>query len=176
MPTLKPTALLGGPENLWLLRRGVRADGTSTPSAVAAADRMRQVQSFDSGAGRVVVDRNWSAPMQPNELADFTHLHPQQELRVAVLAGLRRCFFSDRGRVYPNVNGSITDLTQDLPWLRNPSQVLRVQNGYDTTAGGDRPFSVYTQAGHVLITGAYSGDYVTALRPVASWVNATDST
>jgi hypothetical protein len=175
MPTLKTSALLGGPENLWLLRRGVLAGGAPTPQPVIATDRVRMVQTFDSGAGRVVVDRNWSNPMQPGELADFCHLHPEQELRVATLAGLRRCFFSDRGRVTPNVNGSITDLTVTLPWLTSPQQVLRLQNGYDVRGGGDKPFSSYSQAGHVLVTGASNADYVTVLRPVATWVNDTDT-
>lgn len=175
MPTLKTSALLGGPENLWLVRRGVRVDGSPTSLVVQAADRARLVQSFDPSAGRVVVDRNWSNPMQPDELADLMHLHPEQELRVAVQAGLRRCFFVDRGRVYPNVSGSITDLTVTLPWLIGPDQVMRLTGGADTSAGGDRPFEPYSQAGHVLIKGASSGDYVTALRPVWSWVNGADS-
>jgi len=181
MPTLKTSALLGGPENLWLLRRGLLADGTPVTGAFDPIDRIRMVQSFDSSAGRVVVDRNWRYPMQPNELADFTHLHPQQELRTSVLAGLRRCFMPDRGQI----NGTVTtwgdiDLTADLPWLLHPAQVLRVQAGYPG-AYYDVPFEPVTQAGHVLLAGgmgyvAPGALWMTALRPAWSWVNEAEST
>jgi hypothetical protein len=175
MPTLKTTALLGGPENLWLLRRGVRADGSAV--TYNDQDRTRMVLSFDSAAGRVIVDRNWYAPMQPGELADFTHLHPDQELRPAVLAGLRRCFTEDRGRVYPNLSGSQVDLTTVLPWIVSPDQLLRVQSGYAWTTG-DMPFEAVSQAGHVILASgaAPSGVWITVLRPAWSWVNGAEST
>jgi hypothetical protein len=176
MPSLKTNALLGGPENLWLIRRGVRLDGTVTPSPITAADRERLVQTFDSGAGRVIVDRNWGTPMYPSELADFTHLHPSQELRVAVLAGLRRCFFEDRGRVYMNSSSGI-DLTATLPWLTDGSQILRARGGWQGT-GPDLPFEAVHQAGHVLLIGVNvaGGSWVSAMRPHFSWVNGMDST
>jgi hypothetical protein len=176
MPSLKTNALLGGPENLWLIRRGVRLDGTATPSPITVADRERLVQTFDSGAGRVIVDRNWGTPMYPSELADFTHLHPSQELRVAVLAGLRRCFFEDRGPVSINSSMGI-DLTATLPWLIDTSQVLRLRAGYQGS-GPDQPYEAITQAGHVLLVGygVPAGSYLSAMRPAWSWVNGTDST
>jgi len=176
MPGLKSNALLGGPENLWLVRRGLLADGTPTPAPVQVVDRERMVQTFDSGAGRVIVDRNWYNPMQPSELADFTHLHPSQELRVAVLAGLRRCFFEDRGPVSIN-SGLGIDLTATLPWLVNPGQVLRLRSGYQGS-GPDQPFEAITQAGHVILIGygVPSGSYLSAARPAWSWVNSADST
>jgi hypothetical protein len=176
MPGLQSNALLGGPENLWLVRRGLLADGAPTPSPVQVVDRERMVQTFDSGAGRVIVDRNWYNPMQPSELADFTHLHPTQELRAAVLAGLRRCFFEDRGPV--SINSSVgIDLTALLPWLTNPSQVLRLRAGFQGS-GPDQPFDVTTQAGHVLLIGygVPAGSYLSAMRPAWSWVNGADST
>jgi len=182
MPMLKSSALLGGPENLWLVRRGTLSDGvTQTPQPVAVADRARMVQTFDSSAGRVVIDRNWQNPMQPDELADFVHLQPQQELHRAVLAGLRRCYMGDRGQVgqYITADGDI-DLTQQLPWLTNPDQVLRVQSGWPG-AYYDIPFDAVTQAGHVLLAGglAYVAPgalWVSSSRPHWSWVNGTDST
>jgi hypothetical protein len=170
MPRLQSNSLLGGPENLWLLRR----------NAADPVDRERLVQSFDSSAGRVVVDRNWRNPMTPSELADFTHLCPSQELRPVVLAGLRRCFFEDRGPVYPNVSGYQIDLTSTLPWLTSASQVLRLQDGY-SYATSDIPYEAVTQAGHVLLTNisggmSPSGAWLTTLRPHWSWVNELDST
>lgn len=183
MPTLKTSALLGGPENLWLVRRGILADGTPvTPGLYDFHDRTRMVQSFDSAAGRVVVDRNWRNPMQPNELADFVHLHPDQELRPSVLAGLRRCYFQDRGRIgseFITTDGDI-DLTAQLPWLTSSAQVLRVQCGFPG-AYYDVAYEVVSQAGHVLLGSGIGyvspgALWLTALRPHISWVNDTDST
>lgn len=166
MPTLKSNSLLGGPENLWLLRR----------SATDTTDRERLVQAFDSAAGRVIVDRNWAYPMAPSELAEFHHLHPSQELRAIVLAGLRRCFFEDRGPVYTNTTMGM-DLTALLPWLVEPSQVLGARSGWQGS-GPESPVDAVTQAGHVILIGSSvpEGSYLQALRPHWSWVNGTDST
>lgn len=177
MPTLRSSAILGGPENLWLLRRGVLYDGT--PVTYNAQDRVRMVQSFDASAGRVVVDRNWYAPMAPGELADFTHLHPEQELRQVVLAGLRRCFMSDVVPGIVNTTCGDIDLTYASPWLMNAHQVLRVQYGW-YSPGADAPFEAITQQGHVILRGssgscAPSNVYVTAARPAWSWVNGAES-
>src|SRR5215831_237709 len=178
MPTLRSSAVLGGPENLWLLRRGVKADGT--PATYNAQDRTRMVQSFDASAGRVVIDRNWYTPMQPNELADFTHLHPEQELRVSVLAGLRRCFLEDTIQgLLTSAYGDI-DLTAQAPWITSPNQVTRVQYGWYKPLA-DAPFEATTQSGHVMLrntSGSYApaNVWVTVMRPAWSWVNGADST
>jgi len=176
MPSLKSNALLGGPENLWLVRRGKFVDPEQTPIDVDPLDRERMVQTFDSNAGRVIVDRNWRNPMAPGEVAEFMHLHPSQELRPAVLAGLRRCFFEDRGRVYMNSSSGI-DLTALLPWLTNGDQILRARGGWQGT-GPDLPFEAVHQAGHVLLIGVNvaGGSWVSAMRPHFSWVNGMDST
>jgi hypothetical protein len=175
MPALQTNALLGGPENLWLVRRGVRLDGTPTPAPINPQDRERMVQTFDAGAGRVIVDRNWQQPMYPNEVADFVHLHPSQELRQVVLAGLRRCFFQDRfglgGFVYE------ADLTAALPWLIDPQQVLQLQSGSSYGAMGDVPFATFNECGHVWIrTGGGGADLrVTVLRSHFEWVNGEEA-
>ena len=186
MPILKTNALLGGPENLWLLRRSLvvtdlyssRATGP-TPQPVLEVDRIRMVQTFDPGAGRVIVDRNWRDPMYPGELAEFTHLHPAQELRAAVMAGLRRCFFADRFGASVTSGYGDMDLTYQQPWITAPEQVLRVQYGYYKPVG-DAPFEAVVEQGHVMLSGAWGGYapsavWVTALRPHASWVNGADS-
>jgi hypothetical protein len=179
MPMLKTSALLGGPENLWLLRRGLLSGGAATPQPIDPLDRMRMVLTFDPAAGRVVVDRNWRNAMQVDELADFIHLHPQQELRIAVLAGLRRCFFEDTfAALVTNGYGDI-DLTYQQPWITGGDQVMRAQYGWYKPYY-EAPFGTAMQQGHVLLTGA-SGGYapanlwVTALRPHASWVNGAAS-
>jgi len=180
MPTLRSSAVLGGPENLFLVRRGVLADGvTNTPNPIASDDRTRMVQSFDSSAGRVVVDRNWRDPMQPGELADFVHLHPDQELPRAVQAGLRRCFFSDTLQLDPDPNAYWTlDVTAQLPWVTAPWQVTRVQYG-PIYPSGDAPFETSQQGGHVFIDNTGTGGvgfWLSAWHPHFNWVNGADST
>src|SRR5215831_18203077 len=179
MPTLKTNALLGGPENLFLVRRAVNLDGSAVPPPNNdPLDRIRMVESFDSDAGRVIVDRNWRNPMQPNELADFTHLHPAQELRPAVLAGLRRCFLQELFQ--PVLNGAYgdIDLTAQVPWITGPNQVTRVQYGWYKPYA-DAPFEATMQSGHVILrntSGPYrpSSVWVSVLRPSATWVNDDD--
>ncbi len=180
MPTLKSSAVLGGPENLWLLRRGLLSSGAATPQPVDPADRVRLVQTFDPGSGRVVVDRNWLNSMQPDELADFTHLHPQQELRQSVMAGLRRCFLQELVPAVLTTPYGDIDLTYQYPWLTNPDQVTRCQYGWQKP-WADTTFEAYQQQGHVLLGGT-SGSYapsnlwVSALRPAWSLVNDVEST
>lgn len=177
MPALRSSAVLGGPENLWLLRRGVLADGTAATYNVQ--DRTRMVQSFDASAGRVIVDRNWYAPMASGELADFTHLHPDQELRQSVLAGLRRCFSQDTLPALITSGYGDIDLTYQYPWITNPSQVTRAQYGWYKPYA-DAPFEATTQQGHVMLRGtsgstAPANVWVTALRPAWTWVNGAES-
>ena len=178
MPGLRSSAVLGGPENLWLLRRGVLSDG-SPVAAYNPQDRTRMVQSFDASAGRVVIDRNWYRAMDPSELADFTHLHPDQELRQAVLAGLRRCFSEDTLPALITSGYGDIDLTYQYPWITNPSQVTRVQYGWYKPYA-DAPFEATMQQGHVMLRGtsgstAPANVWATALRPAWTWVNGTES-
>jgi hypothetical protein len=180
MPALRSNALLGGPENLFLLRRGLLSSGAPVPTGqYDAADRIRMVQTFDSGAGRVVVDRNWRNPMVPSELADFTHLHPDQQLRVSVLAGLRRCFTPETLASVVTSGYGDMDLTYQYPWITSGEQVVRVQYGWYKPQG-DAPFDTQYQQGHVLLTGSWGAYapcsvWVTALRPAWSWVNGAES-
>ena len=173
MPSLQTNAVIGGPENLWLLRRGHVQGGADI--AVQSADRQRLVLSFDGSAGRVVVDRNWNVPMAPGEIAEFHHLDPAQELRQAVLAGLRRCFLTDTISVVPTGGYADTDLTYSAHWITDPLQVLTVEYGYQRPMYS-QPFQVRLHQGHVMLTTpAYGGVWVTALRPHWSWVNGLDS-
>src|SRR5215831_16396928 len=144
MPTLKSSAVLGGPENLFLVRR----------AAVTPDDRVRGVLDFDSATGRVVVDANWGTPMAPSEVADFIHLHPEQELKPAILAGLSRCFFLDCVGIDPTGPYGGIDVTAQLPWVTAPWQVARVQYGW-TAPEGDAPFEATQQGGHVILSGMF---------------------
>lgn len=182
MPILKSSALLGGPENLWLLRRGHFTNPGGPPIGdvvVPDVDRQRLVHVYDPGAGRVIVERNWQSVMQPGEVAEFTHLDPTQELRPAVLAGLRRCFFDDTVESYvSNAEGDI-DLTAQHAWITHPRQVLRVRHGW-WKPYVDAPFEAQLFQGHVLLSGTSgsampSAVWVTALRPHNTWVNGAES-
>lgn len=178
MPALRSTALLGGPENLWLLRRGRLVDGTPTPLEIGAVDRQRLVQSYDPGAGRVIVERNWGRVMYPSEVGEFIHLDPTQELRVAVLAGLRRCFFEDTLNLGYSSGYAGIDLTATAPWITSTGQVLNVQYGWQAPYA-DLPFNPFMAGGHVILGSqgmTMNGLWLTGLRPHWSWVNGADST
>lgn len=167
MPTLKSSAILGGPENLFLVRR----------SATNPNDRVRGVLDFDSATGRVVVDANWGTPMAPSEVADFVHLHPEQELKPAILSGLARCYFQDTVQVDPTGYYQALDLTAQLPWITGPWQVMRVQAG-PVVPYGEVPCEPTQQGGHVVLIGAIGATplWITAYHPHSAWVNGADST
>lgn len=170
--------------NLHLLRRGVDSSGTAL--AVSPDDRQRTVANYDPAQGMVEVDRPWSTSPAPGEMCEFHHLDPEQELRPAVLSGLRRCFFEDR---FSLGNGYVyeVDLTESVPWLVNLWQVSRVQAAPFPTgfygAPCDIPFKAFGQSGHVCLRlgiGSWDGPFyggllVTAIRPVGTWVNEADS-
>jgi hypothetical protein len=182
MPTLRSSAVLGGPENLFLVRRGILADGTPTTAPIIPDDRVRMVQTFDSATGRVVIDRNWRDVMYPNELADLIHLHPTQELHVAVMNGLRRCFFEDTRTISPSSSDWWTsiDLTAQMPWLTDPRQIrsIRYGYGYPGYPSVEMPYDTYQQNGHLILTSqsVVGGVWLSASRPAWSLVNGTDST
>jgi hypothetical protein len=176
-PTMKSNIDQDGPTNLWLLRRGIDVNGN--PVTFDVVDRQRQLSVWDPASGQVRADRSWGTPCAPGEYVEFHHLDPDQELRVAVLAGLRRCFFSDTVQAVPTDFWQGIDLTVQFPWLTAANQVLRCQYGWLGPCG-DAPFDTQMMQGHVVLTGT-SGDYlpaniwVTAMRPHASWVNGADS-
>jgi hypothetical protein len=165
--------------NLWLLRRGI--DETGAAVVVLPDDRQRTVSNYDPSLGLVEVDRPWSTAPVPAEVAEFHHLDPEQELRPAVRAGLRRTFFEERfslgtSPVYE------ADLTAAAPWVTNLRQVSRVQTCLGGFYGGvcDIPYTVFGQSGHVCIrlmgSSGCGGVLVTLYRPHFSWVNGAIST
>lgn len=179
-PTLKSSVDTDGPTNLWLLRRGIDTQGNAV--VIDVVDRQRLISIWDPTSGQVRNDRPWGTPCVPGEYVEFHHLDPDQELRQAVLAGLRRCFFSDTLTVQPDAAWYGIDLTAQLPWLTAPWQLDRVQYGWVAPCG-DAPFGTMMQGGHVILTGtsgqyvpaSLGGMWVTAWRPHASWVNDADS-
>jgi len=154
--------------NLWLLRRGA-----------SAADRQRLVSTYDSDTGRVLPERPWSVVPPAGETCEFHHLNPEQELRVAVLAGLRRCFLPDNVRADPTQLFGGLDLTAQFPWLTDPWQIARVRYGW-LSPFGDAPWDSYTRMGHLILIGMFGNFlpmsvWVEAWRPAWSWVNGDES-
>jgi len=164
--------------NLWLLRRGETVTGSTV--AVDPIDRQRSVDVYDSGQGRVFPDRPWSVVPAAGEYIEFHHLNPEQELRQAVYAGLRRCFMPDTVEALPTAAFGGIDLTAQFPWLTEGWQVVRVRYGW-VGPYGEAPMDTYSSAGHVILTGTHGtalpmAVWVDTWRPVWSWVNDADST
>lgn len=129
---LRSTAELGGWENLFALRRGVSAPGTSTPGEPLpefdVRDRVRMVKTYTPSSGSLELDRDYAQQGQPGERLELHVLHPEWELRPAVLAGLERCFLFDRIPLVPvDSTAAPCDLTAAYPWLTDPSAVWGVE-------------------------------------------------
>jgi len=162
----------GDAVDLWLLRRS--AD---------VGDRQRRVAAYAPMTGTLTVDRAYATAVAAGEALELLVLDPTQQLRVAALAGLRRCYFVDRVDVTPTGGALEHDLSAALVWVTDVGQVRDV--AYRTGAvgvlrpgslGWHRTFS--TSAGvQTAVAARTSGVLVVeALRPHASWVNGADST
>lgn len=141
--------------NLYLLRRGVLADGSPTPQPIQPNDRLRTVYSVDATNGRLQPDRSWQWTPYPNEQFEVHHLHPDLELFPAVQAGLRRCFFEDRVQLEPGYYYEF-DVTALLPYVTDVAQIRRVQvgpwpSGWPGWWRGplELPFAAYGQGTHI---------------------------
>jgi hypothetical protein len=175
MPYMQSSLALDEFSGLYALRRGVHADGSAV-ATLNPLDRTRRVLSVDSSKGVFEVDRPWQNPLDPVEVVEFHHLDPEQELRPAVLAGLRRCTAEDRFLLGPGFVYE-ADLTAAVPWLTTPNQVRLCQagpnpGGWPGVWGGmiDLPFETFMECGHVWLRIAngdmspyYGGLYITAL-------------
>ena len=194
---LRSTAELGGWENLFLLRRGVYAPGTATPGEPVPGfdprDRVRMVKTYTSSSGSLEVDQDYVSNVVPGERLELHVLHPEWELRPAVLAGLERAFLFDRVPLLPNGATSVPgDLTAAYPWLTEPSQVWGVDwTPVPGAADGTQSASLEAmwgpmggwdavqRAGGVFLVlpgGAYPADgvRVAVRRPAWSVVNGAD--
>lgn len=182
-PELRSTMDLDTVTNLWALRRGLCwnpvTNAFDTYLDIPIADRQRRISEYDPEQGQVFVDRPWGDIPTPGEWVEFHHLNPMYQLRPAVMAGLRRCFFADTLQALVTSGYGDIDLTYQYPWLASPDQVVRAQYGW-TKPWGDAPFEATMMQGHVMLMGT-SGSYapsnlwVTALRPAWSWVNDAES-
>jgi len=178
---LKSSVAPGGTENLFMLRRGYKADGTTV--AVSVGDRQRIASSVDNLTGGVVPGRAWGTAPADGELIEFHHTDPANQLRPAVLNGLRRCFFIDRVSLVLSSSATERDLTALVPWIIQPDQIQRVQ--YTTTGSlilpQDLPWAEpFEQGGHVWLS-SWPDEFpstllITARRSYFTRVNGADST
>lgn len=182
IPELVSSIGYGGIEDRYMLRRGLKSDG-SRVAGFNANDRIRSVASVDTSLGIVTSDRQWTNPPINGEVIEFHHLHPSRELRQAVLRGLGRCFFWDRATVTIDSNAQEINLTSSLSWLRNADLIKRVESKFSTDVLF-APLNVldwkpFQQGGQVYIrtgSGLFPNDMVlTVLRPVNTYVNGSTS-
>ena len=176
-PELRSTIDLDLVTNLWMLRRGICDDGDLVTLDVV--DRQRLVSDYDPEQGRVHPDRPWGTIPEPGEIIEFHHLDPSQQLRPAVMAGLRRCFLPDTVQALPTSSFGGIDLTVQFPWLTEPWQIARVRYGW-VGPYWDAPWDTYTTMGHLVLSGTHGtalpmAVWVDAWRPAWSWVNSAES-
>lgn len=176
---LKSSGNLGGLTDLWLLRRGKKTDGTSIVGFVSG-DRQRLVKTYSSDDGYLEVDHAYTTAPVADEEIEVHLLDPRNQLRPAVLAGLRRCYVADRVTVALAGAAAERDLTAALPWLTEPWQVLDL-----SWSLGSNPifapqavpfFRAFSQGGSVYVdSDAFDPFpytvYVSVLRPAWTKVN-----
>lgn len=184
VPELRSNIDLDSVTNLWVLRRGV--DWQGNPVTFDVVDRQRTVSSYDAAPGRVFADRPWGTVVAPGEVLEFHHLDPAQQLRAAVLAGLRRCWMVETVQAQPLVATPFAgypysglDVTAQFPWLTEAWQIQRVRAGW-LAPYGEIPWDSYFSAGHLILSGVYGYALPSVLwldvwRPAWSLVNGVDS-
>lgn len=172
---LRSSAETAGWENLFVLRRGVYAPAAGTtppppgvPAGVLpgdpipgfnARDRTRLVKAFMPESGSVEVDRDYLTVPVAGEALELHVLHPEWELRPAVLAGLERVFRYDRIPAVPALDPllpppdpplPVGPLTTYYPWLTDRSMVWAVEWGPSTATGAPAVSNPYGVVGQPL--------------------------
>lgn len=167
-------------QDLYILRRGFNADGTAVVG-FNSADRIRLVASIETSTGAVTPDRSWANAPAAGESIEFHHLHPQRELRKAVLEGLKRCYSYDTTSIVFTAQASERDLTASVPWIRRRQQVANIQINYQNSyyIPQEAWFNAFEKTGHVWIRAARdpypNSMVVTAIRPAFTYVNNSNS-
>jgi hypothetical protein len=180
VPAVRSTLDLGGLTDMFVLRRGRLADGTRLPTTLPddtivnydPGDRIRLVRDYRPQEGVLEVDRPYLYATADDEEIELHHLDPEQELRPAVLSGLRRCFVVHRLPVSATIPGpwSPIDLTALAPWLLTRDQVYGVSIGGGAPAVGWR---VEPYGGGLFLTMAevaMGTSYVVNRRPAVAMV------
>lgn len=127
---LKSSLNMGSYEDMHLLRRGLTY-GDELVSNFNSEDRVRQIDTYTAALGTLVPDREYAVAPIVDEAFELHALDPEEELRLAVQEGLKRCFFWDTVTV--SVTGTSIynlDLTASAPWLTEVNQVREVTHSY----------------------------------------------
>lgn len=177
IPRLKSTIDTGGLlENMFVLRRGLMYDG-SYISGFNENDRYRQVASMDHATGLVTVDEPYTIAPTNLEMIEFHYLDPEQELRIAVLDGLERCFFWDQAVATLTDATRETNLTTLFPQIDEVSQIRNVQfqqTSVNVPSHNLAWFQPYLRNGSVYLNTEWLGPsslIIDYLRKVSSYVN-----
>lgn len=146
----------------WVLRRGWlygnRVGGGPNlilPVGLTAYDRQRRIASYDSSNGALTLDRTGAMAIAPGEQIEVMALDPTQELRVAALAGLDRCFIDDRVTVTLSSQANERNITAVVPWITQKGQIQNIQWNYpgSISAALDVPWwDDFLSGGHVWLS------------------------
>jgi hypothetical protein len=158
---LKSSQNLGSFEAEFVLRRGLFWDNTLVTN-FSDDDRVRGISSYTSTSGTLGVDNQYALPIQVDESVEIMYLDPEEELRVAVLDGLARCFFWDTITLSPGLTyGADINVTALAPWLTNPQWI----KGMRYSLSG----STLMQPGRVSWWEPYRSGKNVMLRSVGTW-------
>jgi hypothetical protein len=128
------------------------------------------------------VDNQYTLPIQVDESVEIMYLDPEEELRVAVLDGLARCFFWDTISLSPAVAyGADINVTTLAPWLTNPQWIKAMR--YNLPGSRIAPNRVswwepYRSGKNVMLrsVGTWPGSIeISVLRPHVTFVNGETS-
>lgn len=176
MPKLQSSIDTGEYEEQYILRRGLMWDG-SWVSNFDTDDRQRQIATFTATAGLAEVDRVWTEEPVENEALELHYLNPEEELRYAVLEGLRNCYFWDTVDISSTGRLTDFDVTTSVPWITRPGQIGGVEHMYTNQVSTPsrmlwyKPYMVGNRV-HLSTGQLVSGSIrITALRPVFTYVN-----
>lgn len=125
-------------EGMFVLRRGYLENGTAVPG-FNTDDRVREVKTYVASTGTVTLDRDYAVAPAANEMVEFHHLHPDEELRTAVLEGLKRCYFLDDASVALASAAAERNLTTLVTWIVDASQFYGADYATTNTAELPRP-------------------------------------
>jgi len=177
LPRLRSSLDFGGLEDQYVLRRGLTWGNELVVNALDD-DRIRQVDTYDTAAGTLSVDRTYGQVPQADEAVELHVLDPEEELRACVLDGLKRCMFWETLSI--SVIGSQVynmNLTDSAPWLTNPTWIKDVSLSYPSqlmppvrlqwweSYREGKDIKLYTKGG------AVGSVTISVLRPVFSLVN-----
>lgn len=171
------TVDVGGLENLYILRRGYKRDGTAV-SPFDTGDRVRRIKQVTLNTGEFQADRAWTNAPVAGERIELHHLHPDWQLRRIVQNALFRCYRVEEVRVTLSGVAVDRDLTALVPWITEPEQVYDVHWNYQNSiyAPIQAPYwETFVKDGNVWLR-MRPDPYpnlliITARRPIATWVD-----